>query len=656
MGFWDKPIIDKNSERSEDSVIKSQLFFSLKNGFNSHIVDGSKDYGVDIYCELVDDNGATGNIFPIQIKSTGKAQYVYKNSIKYFSLQFLTSRLGYLCCHIPSYGIIIFYDESHEILYYDYVWEIYNRIRLEKKDETWKEKTHVTIHIPEQNQVKADLKAIHKTFINRFINTNILIEEYGEDFNIPSIGLRKPIKPINDDSKRITEAIKFLETIGPYLFNQREYPQITGLLEILTKRDFHRPKISYIAAITYTEVGELLDADYFLKLSYAQKEQYSEEEFFALEMQRFKVDFTYGLHDKIELLSKLKKLRKKCLNNDNLLNIDININMLEINQKIGKLSFDKNIINEIERIFADIEQLTNNKEQKHFQKIFQSENLISVLSRLYSDYLNDNRLLINENTFEPLKNRNSELKEIMSSFEKVVYIINDSLEYAISNNNTLMKAHALHKLAVAFFSMNFSHFINKKSPEDKSDTQTILELSINNTISAYNLFIEIKVYQFAYNAITLAYEIYRLSEEWLGNNLDKVCSIEQIKKEIQNFRNYEFYNQFNSVIDKVVNDSVDKKHPKDLNEDELGILAERILKIRNLPSDRKENLLNEIKSFRHFENRCKNEDLVLLSNQVYNGDSAYSIPSKYAITSKNTGIIYAKGFNVEDMICKLNLE
>ena len=166
----------------------------MKNGFNSHIVDGSKDYGVDIYCELIDKNGATGNIFPIQIKSSGKTHYVYKNSVKYFSLSFLTSRLGYLCRHIPSYGIIVFYDESDDILYYDYVWEIYNRIRLEKKDESWKQKTNVTIHFPEHNQVKSDLKIIHKTFINRFINTNTLIEEHGGDFDIPSIDSIKPIK------------------------------------------------------------------------------------------------------------------------------------------------------------------------------------------------------------------------------------------------------------------------------------------------------------------------------------------------------------------------------------------------------------------------------------------------------------------------------
>jgi hypothetical protein len=655
MAFWDKPIVDRNSERSEDSVLKSQLFFSLKNGFNSHIVDGSKDYGVDIYCELINENGATGNIFPIQIKSTGKAQYIFKNSIKYFSFQFLTSRLGYLCRHTPSYGIIVFYNETDDTLYYDYLWEIYNRIRLEKKDDLWQNKSTVNIHIPEQNKVQIDLENIHKTFLNRFANTNTLIEEHGRDFDIPSFGFKKLVKSLKGKD-RISKAINLLETIGPYLFNEREYTKIIGLLEILPKNVFYRPKISYIAAITYAELGDLLDADYFLKISFSKKREYTEEEFLALEMQRFKVDFSYGINNKNELIEKLKDIRKRTSNSDNLLNIDININMIEISQKIGNLAFDKNIINEIEDIFDRIGEISQNEEQKYFQKIFQSENLISVLTRIYADYLNDSRLLKYGRNLETLKIGNRELKEIMISFEKVVNIINESLEYAISNDNKLMKAHALHKLAVAFFSMNFSHFLNEKSPDNKSDALSILESTLSKTLSAYNLFLEIKVNQSAFIAITLAYETYRLSEKWIGESLYNVCSIDEIKKQIQSFHNFEFFNQFSSVIDKISNDSIGKNKPENLNDDELSILAERILKIRKIPNDRKANLIDEIKSFRYFENECKNEDLELLANQDYNGDLFYSVPTKYAIVSKKTGVIYSKGFNVKEMMFKLGLK
>lgn len=162
-----------------------------------------------------------------------------------------------------------------------------------------------------------------------------------------------------------------------------------------------------------------------------------------------------------------------------------------------------------------------------------------------------------------------------------------------------MKAHALHKLAISFFSINFSLFLNNKSPE-KGDVQIILESSISKTISAYNLFLEINVYQYAYFAITLAYDIYRLIEEWLGITPTNICTIEELKKQIQSFSKYEFFNQFNSVIDKVTNEPTQINKPTNLSDEEFNTLAERIIKVKNLPKNRKIYILEELKSFTYF--------------------------------------------------------
>ena len=657
MGFFDNPIVDKNAERSDESVIKSQLLFSLKNGFNSHSVDGSKDYGVDIYSEIIDLSGATGNLFPIQIKSTRKAQFIIKDSIKYFTLTFPTSRLGYLSRHTPNYGIIVLYNESDETLYYDYLWEIYNRIRLDRKDESWKEKKTVTIHIPDKNIVERDIKKIHKTFLNRFHNTNVLIEEHGNSFNIPSFNHTTKAIISTDkakDKEDIYEAIRFLETIGTHLFNDRKYSKIITLLEMLPKRYFSRPKISYIAALTYAEMGELLDADYFLKICYTKKSDYSDNEFIALEIQKYKVDFAYGLYDIKDLISQLKQIRERAINNDNLLNIDININMLELYQKIGGLSFDKNFLNEIDEIFKRIEKTTQNQEQKHFQRIFHSENLISAITRIYSDFINDNYLLNNITDFDAIKLRQIELNEILDSFMKVGNIISESLEYAISENNKLMKAHALHKLAVCFFSINFSLFTNNKSPE-KDNILKILESSLTNSISAYNLFVEINVYQYAYYAINLAYDIYRLIEEWLEVIPINICTIEELKNKIKSFNKFEFSNQYNSVIDKIVSEPIERNENRNLNDEEYNTLAERIIKVRNLPKNRKENILEELKSIAYFVNNCTKSDLIILSNQESKGWLAYNEPSKYAIACKKTHTIYSEGFNIKEMMQNLEI-
>lgn len=123
MAFNDPPYVDKNSERCEESVLKTRLVFSKKNGFITREVNAD-DYGVDLYGELVIDGGATNQIFPIQIKSTLKAQFVYKENKKHYTLPFPTSRLGYLYKN-PSYsGLIVFYEETSEKIYYDFVTNI----------------------------------------------------------------------------------------------------------------------------------------------------------------------------------------------------------------------------------------------------------------------------------------------------------------------------------------------------------------------------------------------------------------------------------------------------------------------------------------------------------------------------------------------------
>ena len=46
----------------------------------------------------------------------------------FLTLQFKTSRLGYLALRKLASGIIILYDEYFQIFYYEYVEEIINRL------------------------------------------------------------------------------------------------------------------------------------------------------------------------------------------------------------------------------------------------------------------------------------------------------------------------------------------------------------------------------------------------------------------------------------------------------------------------------------------------------------------------------------------------
>ncbi len=180
MSFYTRPKIDFNAERSEKSVLLVRQFFLMENGFVSREIDGTKDYGVDIYTELVDSDGPMGVSFPIQIKSAKKGQIIEKKNGDYISLQFKTSRLGYLCNHIPYYGLIVYYDEYTESLYFDYVWKIYERLMLIKGDDSWKNQETAIIHIPIENTLSKDsLLEIYNTFSNISNNHISLIKDKG---------------------------------------------------------------------------------------------------------------------------------------------------------------------------------------------------------------------------------------------------------------------------------------------------------------------------------------------------------------------------------------------------------------------------------------------------------------------------------------------
>src|SRR5687768_7135691 len=107
MAFSDNPIVDDRSERSEESVLSVRQIFTKKNGFISR--EENPDYGVDLDVELISEHGATSNKFPIQIKSANQVTIVEVNGTNFISVQFKTSRLGYLCRRAPAYGIVVIY-------------------------------------------------------------------------------------------------------------------------------------------------------------------------------------------------------------------------------------------------------------------------------------------------------------------------------------------------------------------------------------------------------------------------------------------------------------------------------------------------------------------------------------------------------------------
>jgi hypothetical protein len=342
MSFSDNPIVDIASKNSEESVNAVRSSFTLKNGFIRRKED--PDYGVDEDVELIIENQASSKKFAIQIKSVAKANFIENDGIKYITLQFKSLRLGYLCRRPPAYGIIIIYDDSTQISYYEYVEEICNRLNNRNNNDNWKEIDKPTIHIPITNILNHDsLEKIHQKMVDRHINNQFLLIAYGDKYNIPVYQDNITNHKIDFDNPQTIA--KFLSDNGLKLFNHNDLSIIYHLLSKLTIADILKSaELILLASITYCESGRFIDADYFLKKSEKIRD-FDNNQKNLWSFTRYKTDFALGNYEYKKYLSKLQDLTKTVSGSFNNIVLEINIIFIKLLISNKERKFNEDLSN-----------------------------------------------------------------------------------------------------------------------------------------------------------------------------------------------------------------------------------------------------------------------------------------------------------------------
>jgi hypothetical protein len=448
-----------------------------------------------------------------------------------------------------------------------------------------------------------------------------------------------------------------LEKIGPALFNDRRYPKLIELLEQLPKKYLDSPKISYLAALVYTENGNVLSSDYYLQLCKRFKKLYTEQEWEALLIQRSKTDFYLGSYSNKELLEKLEELKLVVKSPENILNLEININQFQIIDAFHNLEIDDELYNKTNKIYEGIENSILDIEQKSFQILFQTDNLMGVIfPRLFRSLID--RRLYDIGNLSFIRANQSKLLLLNNSFENVFKKIKEVHEYAERKDNKLLLAHAYDSLGRIPLNLNFCYFALDLTPSDIEDIKSSLETIILYQLKAYKIYKSLSVLPEAYNVINMAYETHRLSTEWINFSLDYIIKLSEIKNEIDSFSNEVFSKKYNSVIDQIIYDKklMELGDVIVLDAQQIDIISRKMIEILNLPLDRIENIKNEIISIDYFKSNCTNKDLALLTNQSNPalGAEKYKFPSKLAIFNKRTNIILLEGYDVKEMLKKLN--
>jgi hypothetical protein len=649
MSFFENPKIDAASERSEESVNATRIFFTQKAGFI--IREEKPDYGVDFDVELIENKEATRNKFAIQIKSSSKFNSKILKQEEYFILDFLTSRLGYLSRNTPGLGLIVIYDESRKQLYYDYIEEIIDRITVFKESTDWISQEKVRIYIPAKNTLNQNsIKSLYGKFQQVFKNHNTLLLNHARDYNIPIVDATNSLQEIKIDS-----LLKMLEEYGLFLFNNLKFSELFAAFSKIPYSEISRdPKLSFLAALVYSEIGKPIDSNLFLQYCELHKNNLSEEFIDIISFTRFRNDFILGKRDIDKFIEELVILEKRSKSKQNSFTIRINISLLKLYNIIGEKEIDDSLLLEFKNILTEITNAELNKDITHLLILFQLENYYTCALKLSSQSIIQQKLKESLGVFIPRDERIRGAKYLFELLSFPIEYIKKAMIYAEESKNKLIRAHSLHKMAAFVFTYLFDNaMLNIDLPETINSVQELLETCFDNSILSYNLFINLKLINEAHIALIVAYETKQLSILQYNRDIGKISSKDILDK-IRKLENDIGKQRFSSVIEKFYSEKENMKKSllKDLSIEEIVFFAKSIARARNLPESRFENLLQDIKNRQLFEKYCDIEKYELLQTNG-SGEDIYKFPTSYILINKANNLALGNGINLRKMLIDL---
>jgi hypothetical protein len=654
MGFYDSPIVDPSSIRSEESVTCIKSIFSRKNGFIAR--DETPDYGVDLEIELIHDSqNASGNKFSIQIKSAISTSII--NEGKYISLPFETSRLGYLCQKTPAYGLIVLYDSETKNIYWDYVEEIYQRICDEKKDDKWRQQEDVNIHFPAENLLNEHAtKCIHTKMKKRFSNLSRLINDHGQSYDIPSLAM---LDTNFTEARKlgVHAVIAYIEKYGLMLFDANKISEILTLLNSLSFETTNsNPKIILLAAITYHQAGQYLEADLYLRKTKLHTDSYSPNEIEILNLTTSRNKYLLGELSSGEYLDALAEMSQTIKSSVNKISIQVETIYLLL-LTTPRLSQRDDLIKRINDVQAELDASILNKDEKRIYLLSLSSLLfeIGIDSFIHSMYIIRMRDNVGDKT--TIQERVAAYSHISALLEtpvkNIIIIYNES----INEKNQALKATSMLQLSSFFFSMEFfSNTLIETSNDSPESIKDKYLQHFNFCLEAYSIYIEKSLLHESFKSLCIAYEIAALFFEQFKVPISDTISKEELTERIGKLQARIGSISFISIVDKRAHHFKTEPSSKEfylsLTDDQINDFARNMLEVKRLPEERLPYILNDIKSYILFYKMSFCEKMELLQNLSHQNSQStlYNSDMKYIIRCDHCQTESKERTNVEQLI------
>lgn len=649
MAYNDLPIVDRSAVNSERSIQQLKRFLNMQSGFI--LREDIPDYGCDFDAELVlEDGRASNQRFPIQLKSVAKLKVIGDG--KFIAYSFETSRLGYLMRRMPTGGIIAIYSVDQEECYFEYCDRIFQRITEEKLFHDWQSQAQVNIHIPVSNKLTTvAAKELHHTFKNRFVQAAMMQNSMGLRYGLPSV---LSDNPIEYDFNNIDHLKLFLRKHGILLLNKHDLHIIFGLISRIPLMELYGNKeLLLMAAVAYGEAGMHVESRIFAsKLS---KHELTEEIKLILRFVEMKNDLSLGYLDRDKFVQGLEELLKTAIDDENKITVEINLIYFKLTKKQALEPLPPEIQQQIDKVFAEIEQLSVSNRKKALLLLWNAENLSYLITMIGADSLSSfairesmkGKVLLTE-----LVAVTKDLVVLENRFHDLLRRIKNE---AVSNSDTVLKAHV--------FSVDVKHFIfwqiNYVSLDVPVHTMGGFPERILGKITlaenACNAFTQLNMPNYAYDNLCNMIDLVELAENGynIATTYDKKV-LHDTKEKLEALQHVSSRPLiFSGMIarKKHAQENLDTEKGralKDLNDTQLETLSRSTLQSMALPEDCLPYLLHEMKSYRLFYQRCTNADIEVITEQ--NFVEPYTKNSRFILRNKTTGIVSAPHFDLDTLL------
>jgi len=656
MAFWDNPIIDQYARNEEKSEWRLREFLNQETGFICR--REVPDKGCDLDVELVLDSGKSSSWkFPVQLKSIENLHLIKED--QFISLSFDTSRLGYLMRRIPAMGLVVLYSVKDDQCFYEYVDKIYSRLMEERESEEWKKRDGISIHVPVQNRLNAQtVQHLHQTFVNRFEQAMIMQNSHGEKYGLPSASLTPEFQYDFHNPQHIA---KFLSEYGILLLNNYDLDTMCQMVFRLTNFEIYRDKtLLLVAAVAYAETGLHAESKVFCdKLA---KQNMSPDEDLTVSFVNMKNELALGYITTDEFIERLNALNKEGLDGQHIITIEINAIHYQLAKQKALQEIPLSVLASIEEVFERIETSNCRPRTKGLLILWNCDNLSYYTTSIAAAHMGRFQIRNSLGNPVPLSESTANVDRLKALENRFQSEVAKPKKIAAEQQDPFLQAYCL-SLELKHFIHHHINFYSFEIPVylEPGFPQQIHEMIQKATV-AYNEFLTLGIYVEAYNNLCNLLEVIELATRGYGFQASEdQPDLHTVKSQME--EQFDFPSRpivFSQLIERkrleAENSPQGMAFLKDLSDDQLEGFARVTQESFRLPDGLRSHLLNEMKAYRMFYNRCLDPNIEVLQFRTsHHPEQLYAAPIRFILRNKSTGIQTTPSADMDGLLRSLNL-